>query len=1357
MTMAAEFTGNPSTDARRVEILYRFEEAWQQAPPAPNLDEFLPAASDSERRGLLIDLVTVDLERRIRAGQVIRVESYLERYRELASDRKAMVGLIVAEYWIRRRNREQVAESAYLHRFPQFASELPLRFREYANAADTTGFLSGANGPPKALPIVPGYEIVSELGRGGMGVVYMARQIRLKRIVALKMILSGSHAGADELGRFRAEALAVARLQHPGIVQIFEVGEADGKPFLALEFIDGGSLARKVKGKSLPPRQAARLVEDLAQAVHYAHQQGVVHRDLKPANILLTSGKFVPKITDFGLAKQFDSEAGGLSADAPTPSGAILGTPSYMAPEQAAGKGKTVGPAADVYALGAILYELLTARPPFKAANHLDILVQVLSNDPVPPSQLQPKVPRDLETICLKCLHKDQGKRYATAEELAQDLHRFLAGEPIVARRVGRWEKAVKWVRRNPVVSGLLAAVVLVLIAGTVLSLSFALRGDDTFAAEAARRNVEQANEARDRELVRGLVRALALQPGPFSDAEIKALWDLASSRRSNLGPRFVEQALSSPMTIKQLRNRAEAALHAATGLDVDKRAQIEGLLIEAMQAQGRDVEQRTDLALVSIALGNLTPKAANHVAQVLNLAIAKRNNPMGSLEDRNDLVMLGNRLSTLAAQMSPSEAVATLINAIATRPGPWLLEPLANGICGNAKNLTPREAAQAATKLTQALARKDYPVSGCDEWVAKALAAVAMQADPKTAAAMLCSAMQMRVSTRAIKWLTESLAIVAGRLEPQDAAKAAFFITKAMSKADRDSVRILARALPTLADRLTEADADQAAAIIYQSMAEREALPTGQAERELTGLAQALAAIMSRLRGKNAVRARAKFTEILLSDISGLNVQGWADWLGAVARHLDRADAAAIGEILGQAMVKGHPANRAALARGLGAVACRLDPKRAGRVAAILTRFVETNTNAHVAEALGTVATRLAPEDVERATRLLAEALRKASVFWHAQELARALLALADRMEPDRAALASFVLIQAIPKHHGAGQELTKALSAVAARLDSRATEAATMLAEIMSRTSGVFLDFQELAGCLRILASRLGPTDAARVASVFKQKLTNTPGDIWGLLGNAALAKGIAVFAARMHAMEAAVICAQSTRALADAMQTTNDVRAISAFAEGLAALTEFVEPKDAIAFNVQTCSILEKMIKKTNNYDQLATLATGLAAVSARLERKDRNRLCFRVNALFVKAIAKPLDSFQSDQIGRGLAALAERLEPSAAAASIMYALTKNLPMSDYRRFYARAMLTRRLQLLVSKMSMPEIVELLKNPICVGLAQSIILEQLQQKHRVVFADQWAFIRFVQEKKMGLDFVTPPNPPVLDVSKEP
>jgi tetratricopeptide (TPR) repeat protein len=474
--------------------LEAFEEAWRRGE-RPDFGDYLPRGVEPPR-ALLMELAHLDLELRLKAGEAARVDAYLGRHPQLAEDRRVVVELIAAEFEFRRRRESDLTPESYLTRFPAYRAELSQRFGLGAGPTrtlqsggalepgkqPTRGEMNPAvpwsprawsgSGPPlpaagAEMPAVPGYEILEKLGEGGMGVVYKARQLGLKRLVALKM-MRGAHASAAELTRFRAEAEAVARLQHPNIVQIYEVGERGGQPFLSLEFVEGTSLDKKLRGTPLAVEEAARDIETLARTMHTAHQRGIIHRDLKPANILLT-GDGSPKITDFGLAKQLDQDK------AQTQSGAIMGTPSYMAPEQAFARTEAIGPATDVYALGAILYEMLSGRPPFQAALWWDTLEQVCSQEPVPPSRLQPKVPRDLETICLKCLQKEPVKRYASAEALADDLRRFLTREPILARPVSLWERTVKWTRRKPAVAALVGASLLAACALVAFSVLFAI------------------------------------------------------------------------------------------------------------------------------------------------------------------------------------------------------------------------------------------------------------------------------------------------------------------------------------------------------------------------------------------------------------------------------------------------------------------------------------------------------------------------------------------------------------------------------------------------------------------------------------------------------------------------------------------------------------------------------------------------------------------------------------------------------------------------------------------------------------------------------------------------------------------
>jgi WD40 repeat protein/serine/threonine protein kinase len=438
-----------------------------------------------------------ELSRRLRAGGTCDAEQLFGEFPSLRDHKDSALELIYTEFVVREQLGQNPGIEQFCSRYSAWRQDLEEMFQVHQLFNDDELRRRRFDTPRSdgRQPTVPdhfpggssprgrigNYEIIEEIGRGGMGVVCQARQLGLGRTVALKMTLSGDFASQQELARFGAEAEAAARLQHPNIVQIYEVGTHNGLPFFSLEYISDGSLQQTLAGGPLAPRVAAELAETLAQTVHYAHEQGVIHRDLKPANVLLQAigavgrgvlgqkdnasqrspaaaiclSAFRPKITDFGLAKQLGdgSELTGTNQ--------IVGTPSYMAPEQANGSRGQVGPACDVYALGAILYEMMTGRPPFRAATALETLEQLRTEEPIAPRRLHRQLPRELETICLKCLEKSPAKRYATAGQLAEDLRRFLAGEPILARPAQIWERAVKWAKRRPAVAGLIGAIAL--------------------------------------------------------------------------------------------------------------------------------------------------------------------------------------------------------------------------------------------------------------------------------------------------------------------------------------------------------------------------------------------------------------------------------------------------------------------------------------------------------------------------------------------------------------------------------------------------------------------------------------------------------------------------------------------------------------------------------------------------------------------------------------------------------------------------------------------------------------------------------------------------------------------------------
>jgi serine/threonine-protein kinase len=372
------------------------------------------------------------------------------------------------------------------------------------------------------LPVVPGYQVEGVLGRGGMGIVFRARHLRLNRAVALKMLLSGAYAVPAELKRFVQEAEAVAALRHPNIVQVYDAGDIDGNPYFTMELVEGGRLSQKVAGTPLPARDAALLVATVAAAIHTAHEKGIIHRDLNPSNILLTADG-TPKVTDFGLARRLEG-GGGI-----TLTGLPVGTPSYMAPEQARGNKASIGPATDVYALGAILYDLLTGRPPFRADSAAATLHQVVVDDPVSPARLNRRVPRDLETISLKCLQKQPTRRYATALELADDLGRFLRDEPIAARPPTRVERSVRWVRRHPAAAVLLVVTVLLAAAAAgVGGWVIGQRSQTARAVEGALPAIVDLQQTSDLPEARARLEHAQLHVGQDGPARLRRLLDRA-------------------------------------------------------------------------------------------------------------------------------------------------------------------------------------------------------------------------------------------------------------------------------------------------------------------------------------------------------------------------------------------------------------------------------------------------------------------------------------------------------------------------------------------------------------------------------------------------------------------------------------------------------------------------------------------------------------------------------------------------------------------------------------------------------------------------------------------------------------
>ncbi len=496
-----------------------------------NVPNFPPDPTLSLTGEKLVDQLCDTFEREWKRGERPRIEDRISGIHGSAQEH-LLRELVAVEVEMRRALGENPEPSEYESRFPGHAATIERAFvsavaqrnapeSTVAAAGDTSERATGAgagSGSSDWPSHIGRYEILRILGKGGFAVVYLARDPQLDRLVALKMILAGANAPPEVLDRFQIEAQSIAHLNHPNIVNIYEVGVADGLPYLALEFVEGGSLVTR---DPRPPRSCAETLETLAKAIQFAHDHSIVHRDLKPANVLVTPDG-VPKVSDFGLAKRLESDSGR------TVSGSVFGTPSFMAPEQARGENSQVGPPADVYALGAILYDQLTGRPPFVGTNTLDTLKMVCSAEPVAPSELVAHVPRDLETIRLKCPGKEPPKRYETAAALADDVRRFLDGHPIVARPVSSFERAWRWARRSPWKAAAASLVVVVAVVASTLSY---------YLAEAYRGESEARQTADER---RGIAeRATILAQTKTAEAEAaqevaEAARDVARQQRNN-------------------------------------------------------------------------------------------------------------------------------------------------------------------------------------------------------------------------------------------------------------------------------------------------------------------------------------------------------------------------------------------------------------------------------------------------------------------------------------------------------------------------------------------------------------------------------------------------------------------------------------------------------------------------------------------------------------------------------------------------------------------------------------------------------------------------------------------------------
>jgi hypothetical protein len=1213
---------------------------------------------------------------------------------------------IIAEY-VQQVEAGQVPDrEVLLAQHPDLAERLRAFFADYDRLDRQAGELrlsadpnrtTDATAPVVELPRVRyfgDYELLEVIARGGMGVVYKARQVSLNRLVALKMILKGELATPRDVERFRAEAESAANLDHPHIVPIYEVGEHDGQQYYAMRFVEGTSLARHRRADA---RTEARLIAAVAAAVHHAHQRGILHRDLKPSNILIDSAG-TAFVADFGLAKRVDADR------SLTEPGALVGTPRYMAPEQAASR-KDLTVAADVYSLGVVLYERLTGQTPFNGETALEVLRQVREQEPPRPSSILPGLNRDLETICLKCLEKDPAKRYASAEALADDLERWLRGEPIQARPVGQVERAWRWCRRNPVVAGLGTGLAVALLGGTAISIAFAVQAGSERKhaeerAESESRQRQRAAKAEEAAVAaqRDLEEALAItlvQPLlqreaghlRLSKPGVDALWKLSQKPPERLWLRFVENVRNSQKPVEELRWMAEPVLIASVGLDPEKWEQMEKPQTEFLQNKGLDGGKALRVAVVAAALEDLRPTTARKIADFLLELLPSLNHADDREDVAHTLVKLTKSMEPLEAGQVLSRAAQLLTQAYGKekQDGSWRLN-LANGLVAVADRLEPGEACRVLIEALQKELLEKQPYPPAHRSLVDALASMISQLEPVQAARFaeqVCNVLAVALEKSPDGWRRSELAknhdLMVEWLEPKAAAS------------------LSSRVMSILSHTLEKDDSGyQVGGLVRAS----KWLEPSAANHTLS---IAIEVLTKALKKETDAKKRERIAGSLAHAVTGLKpLQGCPVPTGAV-QELTLA--------LGK---ETNPEVYRSLARALAGVAKSSEPDKAIN---ILLGALEKETDPRdrylLADDLVGVAKSLEPD---KAADLLLKTLEKHAGTYGCEKLAAGVSAVAARMEPQEAAgvsgLAARMLTQLLEKEKDQRKKWILAAGLAALAPGVEPDQAASLLARVLEKDTDLMVSV-DMAKALAAVARRLDPDEGARLLGRFVRLLAGE---------------------------------------IEKAAKSENADRGVGALEPGqaLLAVATLLGPAEASKVCAPVIENLRRCAAKLEPW----TLKFELESVAARLIQTLEPEHAYRLSKKMAEEFCASGDAndldFYTDFGSRTKnldAFLTNAGQPEVSRRAV--ALATAIGLAGGRPFATLAALPESSEPLPCRLSTQDLVDLLKMPTCFGEARKIVLKHLGNGYGRRFANHWEFVRFAQEQQLDLDFTTPPKRP--------